>query len=200
MKRKTITIAIHHESAYDAAAPSRNKATSATAPMRAFDSAGQPVKPSTTNSSNPKLSTLASHTLARMGNVQFAPEHDKLAPEEQDDLGQEPDALEHAALPVLPSAEDRSGGMMGRGLKLIRSRSRSAERKLRGGDRSGAIPGVGSMPAEEDYYNARAKNHKNALANAWGVADPEPFEDFGHIVSAFPFFSCACFAGADGSV
>jgi hypothetical protein len=40
------------------------------------------------------------------------------------------------------------------------------------------------MPAEEDYINARAKDQKNALANAWGVADPEPFEDFGTMAAS----------------
>lgn len=34
--------------------------------------------------------------------------------------------------------------------------------------------------------NARAKEQKNALANAWGVADPEPFEDYGFMVRRIP--------------
>ncbi|CDZ96878.1 Pal1 cell morphology [Phaffia rhodozyma] len=187
---------IHHESAYDAAAPSRNKATSATAPMRAFDSAGQPTKsPSGNANANPNLSTLASHTLARMGSVKFN-ENEKpdSATTPTGVLNNNDDTYFVSALgvsgsePATPSAEDKDrGGVVGRGLRLIRSRSRSREGKgLVGGERPGAIPGIGSMPAEEDYYNARAKHQKNALANAWGVADPEPFEDFGHIAPGEP--------------
>lgn len=61
----------HHESAYDAAAPSRNKATSKAAPMAAFEagpsgSSGAGSSALSGASGTPKLSPLAQHTLKEM--------------------------------------------------------------------------------------------------------------------------------------
>jgi hypothetical protein len=72
----------HHESAYDAAAPSRNK-SSTVAPMRAFDAnpggtpagalAGSSYPPAAPSSGAgaPKLSPLAQHTIKEMSSLTF---------------------------------------------------------------------------------------------------------------------------------
>lgn len=69
------------------------------------------------------------------------------------------------------SATTPDGGIRG---ALTRSRSRS---KLR--ERERDAQREAESVADDDYYNARAKVAKNALASAWGVADSEAYEDFG---------------------
>lgn len=192
---------LHHESAYDAAAPSRNAKTSRNAarPMGAFDE-GAEAAPAGAGGKHRGLSALANRTLEKMGSIKFSDETKGDGagagtgaggggPHSAPASGVDADSY-FDVLPTIPStgaagaasaADDEAttprlaGGAIGRGLKLIRSRSR--DRKNSGGDK-GRIPGVGNMPDEDDYLNARAKEKKNALANAWGVADPEPFEDF----------------------
>ncbi|KAL7411548.1 hypothetical protein BDY24DRAFT_396217 [Mrakia frigida] len=172
----------HHESAYDAAAPSRNKSTGA--PMRAFDvtpggtgaapaggaaSSSYPPSAPSSGAGAPKLSPLAQHTLKEMGSVKFedrTPTAGNGAPVE--DLGYFSHSGGNAASGGTPDSPSGGGRARKNSKDLKKTRSRSKER----------------VPAgEEDYINARAKEQKNALANAWGVADPEPFEDYGFLAA-----------------
>lgn len=189
--------------------------------MGAFNDSSLASPVGSSGGRNPKLSALANKTLEKMGSIKFSDDTtggsgggSRSAPAGEGDRAES----YFDVLPTIPASsaasperstratEEDAGtpratsrnptSAIGRGLKLIRSRSRSRERKNSGGDKR-AIPGVGSMPAEEDYYNHRAKDKKNALANAWGVADPEPFEDFSVMVRPSLFHPEGTLEGGD---
>lgn len=181
--------------------------------MGAFDGSSSGAAPPPTTASRRGLSALASRTLDKMGSIKFADDTKESTspgiggggPHSAPAYGAEGAESYFDVLPTVPAgtngADDRpaasgssSGGAMSRGLKLIRSRSR--DRKNGGSGSGDSLSGAGSerrgsrgqdvpLPDEDDYLNARAKEKKNALANAWGVADPEPFEDFSVMVRAF---------------
>jgi hypothetical protein len=179
--------------------------------MGAFDGSSSSAAPPPTTASRRGLSALASRTLDKMGSIKFAddtkgsPGAGAGGPHSAPTYGAEGAESYFDVLPTVPASgngdsgsDDRTppggssggggGGAMSRGLKLIRSRSRDrknsggASGEGSGGERRGSRGQDVPLPDEDDYLNARAKEKKNALANAWGVADPEPFEDFSVMV------------------